>query len=393
MAEKLLDSGTVFFQAEGRLLQEFGERLVASPQVALVELIKNSYDADASSCEVRLEGGGTALVVADDGHGMNLDEFNGKWMRIATRSKTEERLSRTFKRRLTGAKGIGRFAVRSLGDHLTLFSVADDEIRGVRTRLTARFDWAAIDMLSDLRDARVDYVLDQVEQHTPTGTILEVRQLKTSTDFTSESSLRSDVLRIVTPLQGLDAGRFIQTGKDSRGDAGFKVALPGANEDGEREVNLADLVLRNYWARLGIELKNGGLIFKVWLSSLRKPKILKLKVGTAISAGFIADIRFFPRRKGVFQAKGINGQEAWSWVRENSGVAVVDHGFRIVPYGYESDDWLHLDSDKAHSPRNWRSKIAQVSFPIPAPLRNRPADNPALNLPYKFQLVGAVFVE
>ena len=47
---KILDEGTVPFQTEGRLLQELGERLVASPEVALVELIKNSYDADSKSC-------------------------------------------------------------------------------------------------------------------------------------------------------------------------------------------------------------------------------------------------------------------------------------------------------------------------------------------------------
>ncbi len=392
MAEKLLDSGTLPFQAEGRLLQELGERLVASPQVALVELIKNSYDADASSCEVRLEEDGSALVVADDGHGMNLEEFIGKWMRIATRSKAEERLSRTYKRRLTGAKGIGRFAVRSLGDHLTLCSVADDPSRGVRTKLTAQFDWAEIDKLSDIRQAHVQYTLEQVGEDALTGTILEVRQLKSSTDFASASSLRADVLRIVTPLQGLEAGRFTQR-RDSGGDPGFRVVLPGAAEEAAEEVNLAVLVLKNCWARLAIDLNRGKLAFKVWLSPARKPKKLELSVSTAITSGFVADIRFFPRRKGIFQAKGINGQQAWKWVRENSGVAVVDHGFRIVPYGYEYDDWLHLDADKAHSERNWRSTIAQEQFPIPAALRNRPKDNPALNLPYKFQLIGAVFVE
>lgn len=392
MAEKLLDSGTLPFQAEGRLLQELGERLVASPQVALVELIKNSYDADASSSEVRLEEDGNALIVADDGHGMNLEEFVGKWMRIATRSKAEERLSRTYKRKLTGAKGIGRFAVRSLGHHLTLHSVAEDSSRAVRTKLTARFDWAEIDKLSDIREARVDYTLEQVEGNAPTGTVLEVRQLKSSTDFTGTSSLRAAVLRIVTPLQGLEAGRFSQ-GKKTRGDPGFQVVLPGTAEEAGREVNLAALVLKNRWARLTVDLKRNNLIFKVWFSPLRKPKQLKLEISTAISSGFVADIRFFPRRKGVFRAKGINGQEAWKWVRDNSGVAVVDHGFRIMPYGYQFDDWLHLDSDKAHSVRNWRSKIAKEQFPISAPLRNRPADNPALNLPYNFQLVGAVFVE
>jgi signal transduction histidine kinase len=227
----------------------------------------------------------------------------------------------------------------------------------------------------------------------PTGTILEVRRLKTSTDFTSTSSLRAGVLRIVTPLQGLDAGRFKPSHKDSKTDPGFRVLLPEAQEEGPGEVDLAELVLRNYWARLQIELNDRRLTFKVWFSSSREPKTVEVNVSTAISAGFVADIRYFPRRKGVFRGKGINGQVAWRWVRDNHGVAVVDHGFRIVPYGYKEDDWLHLDLDRAHSERNWRSEIAKQHFPILEAVRNHPAENPALYLPYNFQLVGAVFVE
>lgn len=393
MAEKVLDKGTIAFQAEGRLLQELGERLVASPEVALVELIKNAYDADSSSCEVHLGEGGKTLVISDMGHGMTWDDFVGKWMRIATSSKLDEPVSRIYRRRLTGAKGIGRFAVRCLGDHLTLTTVAQDSKRKSKTRLTARFDWPEIDRLSDIRNAEVHYRLDQLSADAPTGTTLEVRQLKTSTDFTGESSLRSDVLRIVTPLQGLEAGRFKPAHQDSKKDPGFRVVLPGAQEEGPREIDLAELVLRNYWARLQIDLTDNRLAFTVWFSSSREPKTLEVKVSTAISAGLAADIRFFPRRKGVFRQKGINGQAAWRWVRDNHGVAVVDHGFRIVPYGYESDDWLNLDLDKAHSERDWRSKIAIQHFPISPAIRKRPAENPALYLPYNLQLVGAVFVE
>lgn len=393
MAEKVLDKGTVPFQAEGRLLQELGERLVASPEVALVELIKNAYDADSPSCEVRLDDGGKTLVISDEGHGMTFDEFVGKWMRIATASKVEERVSRIYRRRLTGAKGIGRFAVRYLGDHLTLITVADDRKRDIRTRLTARFDWPKIDRLNDIRNAKVDYTLEQMAADTPTGTSLEIRKLKTSTEFTGDKSLRSSVLRIVTPLQGLDAGRFKSSSQSSKTDPGFRVALPGDEEEGRSEIDVAELVLNNHWARLQIDLKEHRLTFKVWFSSSHAPKTLEVKVSTAISAGFVADIRFFPRRKGIFRGKEINGQVAWEWIRKNHGVAVVDHGFRIVPYGYEYDDWLHLDLDKAHSERDWRSEIGKEHFPISSTVRNRPALNPALNLPYNYQLVGAVFVE
>jgi signal transduction histidine kinase len=391
--DNLLDEGSVAFQAEGRLLQELGERLVASPEVALVELIKNAYDADSPSCEVTITESGKALVISDKGQGMTFQDFVGKWMRIATTSKIEERLSRKFRRRLTGAKGIGRFAVRYLGDHLTLVTIAEDPERHVRTRLTAKFDWPAIDRLNDLRQAKVEYTLEQMAEDSETGTTLEVQKLKASADFTSESSLRADVLRIVTPLQGLDPGRFRQIYGGAKTDPGFRVILPGTEAEGTTEVDLAELVLRNYWARLQIELSGKTLTFKVLFSSPRPPKTLEVEVGNAISAGFVADIRYFPRRKGVFQGKGVKGQAAWRWVRDNHGVAVVDHGFRIVPYGDEDDDWLNLSIDKAHSERDWRSTIGRKHFPIPAAVRNRPADNPALYLPYDYQLVGAVFVE
>jgi signal transduction histidine kinase len=389
----VLDKGTIPFQVEGRLLQELGERLVAKPEVALVELIKNAYDADSSSCEVHLDKAGKILTIADKGHGMTLNEFATKWMRISTSTKVTERVSRIYKRRLTGAKGIGRFAVRFLGSHLTLISVAEDKERRFKTKLTARFDWIKMDRERDIRKAKVDYKLERAEPNAPTGTTLEVQQLRISTEFISKPSFRADVLRIVTPLQGLEAGKFKLAHRDSKTDPGFVVVLPGDQGKRDTEIDLAELVLSNYWARLRIELKHKLLTFNVWFPSSRIPKTLKVEVSTSIAAGFIADIRFFPRRKGVFQGKGINGQAAWKWVLDNHGVAVVDRGFRVVPYGYKSDDWLRLDLDKTHNERDWRSSIAKNHFPIPVAIRSDPRRSPALNIPKNRQLVGAVFVE
>src|SRR5580704_1828146 len=251
VAESILDEGVVPFQAEGRLLQELGKRLVASPEVALVELIKNAYDADSAVCEVRLADNGKTLRIVDEGHGMTKDDFVGKWMNIATASKVNERASRIYKRQLTGAKGIGRFAVRYLGEHLTLVTTANDPSRGAITRLTATFDWPEIDKLVDIRQAKVGYKVERVEDGAHTGTTLEIRQLNASTDFASESSLRSDVLRIVTPLQGLESGRFTLGHRDSKTDPGFRVVLPTEGEAetgaGAGEIDLAALVLENYW--------------------------------------------------------------------------------------------------------------------------------------------------
>jgi len=183
-ANSILDSGSIPFQTEGRLLQELGLRLVASPEVALLELIKNAYDADSASCEVSLADKDSTVIIKDVGHGMTIHDFRSKWMRIATSSKINQQFSPKYKRRLTGAKGIGRFAVRYLGDHLTIDSVAYDDQRGCTTRLTAKFDWLELDDAQNIEDAKVKYELVRVDDATPTGTTLVVKKLKSTTEFT-----------------------------------------------------------------------------------------------------------------------------------------------------------------------------------------------------------------
>lgn len=392
MTEAKRQSGTIAFQTEGRLLQELGERLVASPEVALVELIKNAYDADSPSCEVRLTGKNQALIVEDRGMGMTFSDFEKRWMRIATSHKIEERFSPRYRRRLTGQKGIGRFAVRFLGLQLKLDTVALDKTRHVKTRLSAEFDWEEIDKAEDLGNALIPYELSQVDDTTQTGTRLIIEKLKTAPEFVKSRNFRTSVLKIVSPVTGLERGRFGQPEETREQDPGFKVTLPGDEPGSGPTVDIAKTILNHSWARLTIDLNGKSLMYRVSFNDGSKAN-LRIPFSSSVSAGLLTDIRFFPRRKGIFQAKGIDGRAAWSWVRENHGVGIVDHGFRVKPFGFVDDDWLMLDADSAHNERNWRSQIAKEHFPIAPPVLARPAENPMLNLPSNFQLVGAVFVE
>lgn len=389
---KLLDSDSIAFQTEGRLLQELGLRLVSSPEVALVELIKNAYDADSPLCAVTLQDDESTIVIEDKGHGMTLDDFKTKWMRIATASKVSQELSPGFRRRLTGAKGIGRFAVRYLGDHLTLTSVAWDPRHGCQTQLTAEFDWPALDKARDISQLRVPYTLEQAPSDAEHGTKLTIRNLRSSGSFTRSKGLRNNVLRIVSPIQGLDSGRFASAAADDGKDPGFRIVLPG-DVGSVDDVNLASYVLDNYWGRVTISLTGSNLKFSAWLPGIQKPKTLSLRVTTHISKGFFADIRYFPRRAGVFRGKNIDGKLAWAWVRDNCGVKIIDHGFHVSPYGFEDNDWLCIDIDRAHSMREWRTDIAKKHFPLTQAEKADPAANPVLNLPYSWQLIGGVFVE
>lgn len=149
---------SVPFEVEARLLQELGERLVASPDVALLELIKNSSDADAPECRVMLgeRFGKPTLVIADDGVGMSEHDFRFRWMLIAADSK-RDRLTKRYGRPVTGQKGIGRFAIRYLGGALKLESVSADPDSGERSKIEAIFDWRKLDKKVSLSDATVKF--------------------------------------------------------------------------------------------------------------------------------------------------------------------------------------------------------------------------------------------
>ncbi|BCF94943.1 sensor histidine kinase [Paraburkholderia largidicola] len=388
--EKELDKGQLAFRAEARLLQELGERLVAQPEVALVELIKNSYDADATECRVAFSADQKALCVCDDGHGMTKEEFESRWMTIATSKKAIDRTSRKYQRDLTGQKGIGRFAVRFLGTSLQVISVAEDAKRGCLTKLVADFDWQKIDENDSLVDTEVPYRLFKAGPDDKEGTTLRISGLRRGGEFASGPSFRSGVLKIVSPISGLDRGRFKRAKSRADRDPGFRVALPG--EDDSSTINVAEYVLENAWARLAIDLKNNALEYKVSFSQEDFEYQLQLDYPSAIAAGLHADIRFFPRRAGLFADKGVDGRTAYTWVKENSGVVVVDRGFRVKPYGDVDDDWLSLDRDSARHVRDWRTSIAEVAFPMSTRQKAEPALNPMLNLPANHQLIGAVFV-
>src|SRR5260370_30986602 len=115
------------FSVDTHVFRELGELLVGRDSTALVELIKNAYDADATEVVVYgeklddLENG--LIKVTDDGVGMGVEAFTNGFLRIAARTKaTGTRRSIRFQRRDTGAKGIGRLAAHKLARQLTVES-------------------------------------------------------------------------------------------------------------------------------------------------------------------------------------------------------------------------------------------------------------------------------
>jgi len=163
--EICLDGGIVLnFKVDAHLIQVLGEQLIASERVGILELIKNSFDAGASYCKVRIENipeipaveqiedsffkelPGPVIIIQDNGKGMSRDVIENGWLRPASRIKTnvkeeirkQKELAilkgnigtfnswiKTYKaankgRLPLGEKGVGRFATHRLGNNLIL---------------------------------------------------------------------------------------------------------------------------------------------------------------------------------------------------------------------------------------------------------------------------------
>jgi signal transduction histidine kinase len=381
---------TASFQTHGRLLQELGERLVARADVALTELIKNAYDADADKCSVRLSG--NTLIVEDTGHGMTESEFLNRWMEIATPDKQRHRKSTRYNRSVTGSKGIGRFAVRFLGLKLKLETVAESGKMQNKTKLVITFDWPKIDKQEQLQNVKIPYVVEPVGSDVPTGTRLTISRLRNPEEIQITKELRTNLLSVAHPYAGLENGGFSRGGQTG-GDPGFRITLP--DDETDEGVDLSTEILRHAFARLTITRRKTVTHFVICNKDGKVLLDRRISGKSRISNGFFADIRYFPRRSGMFVGTNVDGRVAWGWIQDNknNGIGVVDHGFRVRPYGFGEDDWLQLSYDAGHRRRKWRSSIMATQFAMPRAASSDAKLNPMLYLPSFHQLVGAVFVE
>ena len=125
-------------------------------------------------------------------------------MRIGTSSKEQTILSNKFKRLITGEKGIGRFAVRFSGAVPCIWNrLQMDTAKGIRTRLTAEFDWPDFDRNEDLGNIEVPYRLYEIDNTVPTGTTLRITHLRAAVEQLDLNAVRTGAIGILTPRRSL----------------------------------------------------------------------------------------------------------------------------------------------------------------------------------------------
>jgi signal transduction histidine kinase len=352
-----LDPDHVRFSTDAAMVRRLGRELVAKQETALAELVKNAYDADATTCLVRLVTDFTnlSLVIEDNGSGMDRDQLVNGFMRLASDSKVQNPVSPRYGRKRAGKKGIGRFASERLGRHLRVITQTD----GADFALGLSVDWDRFVQGEDL--SHVKNSIEVLPAQKSVGTRLQIDGLS---DSWSDAELRR-VFRYVLTLQqpfGLD-----QLAKDTGSDPGFVVTF-------ERENTLIDLaydvataeseILQLALATIDAEIDDQGQT--TW--SLSAPRIgLFIKneaIGLERGTDPLPNARNVKVRAYYYiyirELLGRSTSAIQDFMRVNGGVKLYRNGYRVPPYGEQDDDWLGLD--EASSRRTVLSPVANRNF-------------------------------
>ncbi|MFN0303573.1 MAG: ATP-binding protein [Burkholderiales bacterium] len=358
-------SKDLVFRVKPRLLRLLGDQLIRDANLAVFELVKNAYDADATRCSVRLECPDNAsrarIEIEDNGVGMDESTIRNAWMVIATDFRAVQRASnfRTprFKRFPLGEKGLGRLSVHKLGRFIRLIT----RVKGGE-ELIVEFDWDRLENAEDLGKANVK--LERREPETfPSakhGTRLEVSHLR-------ETWARGEVRRLHRAVNGLCS--------PFKGPDDFKITLsaPGceawlegmftseqANECAVYRINGS---FDGFAARFDYEFRPPAE-FRSQLTS-RKTKVDIAQLETRkkgerktdpldLSVHEIGKVEFefwlFDRDSAVLKAVTDDLKGLKDYLDENGGIRIYRDGIRVYDFGEPGNDWLNLDLRRVNTP-------------------------------------------
>ena len=201
------------FNVSAKTARLIGRENVSNLEGALIELIKNTYDADAKKCVVYYESSTDRLFIIDNGIGMNKDVIINNWMTIGNSTKKESVFTKSG-RVNTGEKGIGRFALDRISEKCAMLTVSKDE----------RFEWSvnwenfdSSEMITDtyaelndisenipefLSDLDNEFLCDMLKSDfTGTGTCFVLENLRDQWNEAVIESVKSSLQKLLPPME------------------------------------------------------------------------------------------------------------------------------------------------------------------------------------------------
>lgn len=394
----------VNFNVNAYTARLIGRENVATLNGAILELVKNTYDADSSICILYYDDIDDNVYLIDNGCGMTENIIINHWMTIGRSTKRNKYISKKG-RVQTGAKGIGRFALDRIADFCEMLTINDNEkllwkvnwkdFEGDNniTDITAELDKTDINIKEFLKDVHNDYVnqlINNVEFET--GTIFKLSGLR---DKWSEARINKimDNLRSLIPVNiskqfkiytfcnkfNIDEAEVLVNAEDFNYD--YKITFKVTSDRALVSIYRNEFDLINEFDKINMTLKEHNFegfseVDKKYFDSV--PIEYNLNVAEMLpgfNEGFAGDFDgelYFAKLNTTKKDKEKYFYRYPSPKKVNeifTGIKLYRDSFRVRPYGEyntSSYDWLLLDRKKARSPAaitgkgSWKVRCDQI---------------------------------
>lgn len=392
--------GKLNFDVDAYTARLIGRENVSRLESAILELVKNTYDADASCCVLYFETSTRTLYLADNGDGMSTDIIRKHWMTIGNSSKKSKYTS--GKGRIqTGAKGIGRFALDRIGDKCTMYT------KSAKENLEWKIDWSSFRdgtpltaVTADLDAVSYNFVrfVDSAvnpnfkrliaDRFTGTGTIFRISPVRDDWSEKFVRNLKSNLSTLIPQEISSLFSIFFYEEHTSTNEAELVMSVAESVCDYRISFSVNDDVVRTAISRnefdfltakdrilveAGFEKEDGAYFSGAAI--VEESSFSKL-----MSSGKKTVQNTIGNFSGVFLFSKLNYQEGdrEKYYYKNSkqmmlpwnGIRIYRDNFRVRPYGDPDSsayDWLLLSNRKAKSPASpahptgkWRVRADQI---------------------------------
>jgi len=351
------------FKMTARVLAHLGEDLIKDESIALLELVKNSYDAGATKCVVDFNfdifGSLIEISISDNGSGMSLDTIENIWLVIGTDNKKNKLISHRQGRLPLGEKGIGRLGVHKLGNDIKLYSKHSDE-----NEVYVNIDWSKLAESKDIDDFKIDYGYssDSHFLNKQTGTKIIVRNLKGEWNRRKLRSVFRDLTTLNSPFSEKSDSFEVLVSSNNNVFSG----LPNLEAIKNAGLYYGHCTLEgSIITEFSYEFKPWNVLDKIKSRSLKAldeyEKVLIHNVEVETETGKVVkrekrlnlneynigrvqfDVIMYEKDSSVFSLLNVEKKGLNDYLKENSGIRVYRDNMRVFDYGEPGNDWLSID--------------------------------------------------
>jgi len=361
------------FRTRARVLNQLGEQLIKNEAIALLELIKNSYDADASKCDVEMYNPTSIksgrIIVTDDGEGMDIKTLSTAWLEIGTsykedlKNSSETKRTNKYRRLRLGEKGIGRLGVHRLGKQIEIVTKQNNS---KECRLT--IDWNTIEHSKYLEDIPVVIKeREPLEFKGGSGTKITISELRVPWSRGMARDCARSILSLNSPFESKD---------------NFKASFNILNSDWLKGLMQYDDIEHYKLFEFDIEMAGNEIIkfnydFLPWptMTKLRSRQLtitdkeihhLRRMVYKSENDKELQEIDLSKHEIGKVRFKGVifdrdsnilnlgldlkDKKGFKEYLDKNGGVRVFRDNMRVMDYGESGNDWLDLGGRRVNLP-------------------------------------------